>query len=267
MSNPISGAASATAARFPLMELPSVAFLLALMAGAMNAWTLPNASTFATVQSGNVVSSGYWLVAAEWDKFMFPFISVIAFGLGSLACGIVMTRMKQRGMAFTHVTLGFIAVVLIVLGIMALTLIGDNPHGDTANVLNFGAHHPQTAQWMAIAVSFVAGAQGNAFHKTHGMLYGNVAVTFVVQMAFNFLIQSRFERKGINGTPNITWSGIFFGVLLGFAGGGAIGFALDKYVGNGVSLFLAALISVVLLAISFQRRLKNVDPTPGGSFA
>lgn len=43
-----------------------------------------------------------------------------------------------------------------------MAIVGENPH-DTANVLDFT--------------------------KNHGMLYGNVAVTFVAQMAFNFLVQ------------------------------------------------------------------------------
>lgn len=175
------------------MELPIVGFLLAMMAGSMNAWTLTNSSTFSTVQSGSVVSMGYWLVDGNWAKFAFPAISVLAFGLGSAVCGVLMTSYLRRGRNFTNAVLTSMTVLLIVLGILALTIVGTNPH-DTANVLDFGKDHDMTAQWIAVAISFVAGAQGNAFHKNHGMLYGNVAVTFVVQMAFNFLVQSFFSK-------------------------------------------------------------------------
>ena len=34
-------------------------------------------------------------------------------------------------------------------------------------------------------ISFLAGMQENTFHKIDGMLYGNIAVTLVVQLAFN----------------------------------------------------------------------------------
>jgi uncharacterized membrane protein YoaK (UPF0700 family) len=71
------------------MEKPLVGFLLAFMAGTMDAWTLGNAQTFATVQSGNVVASGYWLVQGDWPRFGFAFCSILAFGLGSLTCGIL----------------------------------------------------------------------------------------------------------------------------------------------------------------------------------
>lgn len=251
--------------RFPLMELPGVGFLLALMAGSLNAWTLANASTFATVQSGNMISLGYWAIQGNWAKFTFPALSVLAFGLGSAACGVLMTSLLRSGRVMTVAVLATQAVLLVILGVLALTLVGQGSGVETA--LDLTREHSAAAHWIAIAVSFVAGAQGNAFHKNHGMLYGNVAVTFVVQMAFNFLVQSFFKRKGINGEPNLMWSGIFFLTLLGFAGGGAIGFLVDKVVANGASIFIPAVIALVLVGIASSRKFRDVDPTPGGSFA
>lgn len=251
--------------RFPLMELPLVGFILALMAGVMNAWTLANASTFSTVQSGNVVSTGYYLIQGNWDKLWFPMFSVLAFGLGSAACGILMTTRLRSGHASTRSVLTIQVVLLVILGILAVVMVGGGTNSE--HFIDFNADHSMAAHWIAFGISFVAGAQGNAFHKDHGMLYGNVAVTFVVQMAFNFLIQSFFKKEGINGEPNIKWAGIFFSVLLGFAGGGAIGFLVDKFVFNGSSIFLTAIIALVLLFVAQARKFQNVDPTPGGSFA
>lgn len=251
--------------RFPLMELPFVGFLLAFMAGSMNAWTLANAATFSTVQSGNVVSVGYWLVQGDWEEFWFPALSVLGFGLGSALAGVLMTTFLKSGRIMTTGILIGQVVLLVLFGVLALTLVGD---GDgNAAVLDLTATHSLTAHWIAIGISFVAGAQGNAFHKNHGMLYGNVAVTFVVQMAFNFLIQAAFTKQGINGTPNIKWAGIFFLTLLGFAGGGAIGFWADSALTNGVSIFIPAVIALVLVFVSFGRKFQDVDPTPGGHFA
>jgi uncharacterized membrane protein YoaK (UPF0700 family) len=250
--------------RFPLMEMPFVGFLLAFMAGTLNAWTLSNASTFATVQSGNVVSSGYWLIQGDWEKFLFPFLSVLAFGLGAAISGVLMTTFLRQKRIFSVGVLSAQAVILVALGILALTLVGQGSGNEA--MLNLSADHSATAHWIAFGISFVAGAQGNAFHKNHGMLYGNVAVTFVVQMAFNFLIQAAFKKKGINGEPNLKWSGIFFLTLLGFAGGGAIGFAADQFIVNGFSIFIPAAIAVILVFVSFGKKFQNVDPTPGGTF-
>ncbi len=105
---------------------------------------------------------------------------------------------------------------------------------------------------------------GNAFHKNHGMLYGAVAVTFVVQMAFNFLVQSAFSNSGVNGEPNLFWSGLFFFVLLGFAGGGAVGFFADRWF-NAASIALAALVTLGIAIVSVTTP-RAPDPTPGGSF-
>lgn len=242
--------------RYPLVERPIVGFLLAFMAGSMNAWTLPNAQTFATVQSGNVVQSGYWLAQGEWEKFTFPFLSVIAFGLGSAFCGILMTTLLRKGQIYTPFILFLQAAMLIVLWYLAhITVV------DPAAPIN--------AHYIAYAISFVAGMQGNAFHKNHGMLYGAVAVTFVVQMAFNFLIQGLFKKEGLNGEPNLMWAGIFFLVLLGFAAGGGIGFLVGDYVLNSGAILLPAAIALVLgiIAVKDAQTPGAVDPSPGGTFA
>lgn len=43
-----------------------------------------------------------------------------------------------------------------------------------------------------------------ALSTNHGMLYGNVALTFVVQMAFDFLLQNLFGKEDVNGAPDLT---------------------------------------------------------------
>jgi len=242
--------------RYPLLERPFIGFLLAFMAGSLNAWTLPNAQTFATVQSGNVVQSGYWLAQGDWEKFTFPFVSVIAFGLGSAFCGILMTSLLRKGKLYTPVILFLQALLLVILAIFA------HVHAqDPAAAVN--------VHYIAYAISFVAGMQGNAFHKNHGMLYGNVAVTFVVQMAFNFLVQGLFKRQGINGEPNLYWSGVFFLVLLGFAAGGGIGFLIGGYVLASGAIVLPAILAFTLGCIAVKDTKVNapVDPTSGGTFA
>lgn len=226
------------------MEDRTVGFMLAFMAGLLNAWTLAHAQTFATVQSGNVIQSGYRLVQGDWPGFVFAFGSVIAFGLGSALCGVLMTTMLRRGKVFTPVVLWFEVIALVGLAVAS----------------RVGAIDPHV---VAYAVSFVAGAQGNAFHKNHGMLYGNVAVTFVVQMAFNFLVQALFKKEGVNGEPNMMWAGIFFSVLLGFAGGGAIGFFVDANVLDHASMFLAAAVALGIAVLAMNRP-RTADPSSGG---
>lgn len=231
--------------RFPLMEQPFIGFLLAFTAGLLNAWTLAHADTFATVQSGNVVSSGFYLVDGDWAKFVPAIVSVLCFGVGSALSGVLMTAFLRSGRSFTPGML-FALCLLLIVGTLLASLTTTDP------------------RYIAYGVSFVAGGMGNSFHKNHGMLYGAVAVTFVVQMAFNFLMQAAFSKKGVNGEPNLFWSGLFFLVLLGFAGGGAFGFLVDLWF-NGASIALAALLMLVLGIVSL-RQPGDPDPTPGGRF-
>jgi len=227
------------------MEQRTVAFLLAFAAGLMNAWTLFHVQTFATVQSGNVIQSGYRLVQGDWPVFVFASVSVLAFGLGAACCGILMTILERQGRTYTPVVLWFECAILLAAAVASQSRMID-------------------AHIVAYAVSFVAGAQGNAFHKTRGMLYGNVAVTFVVQMAANFAVQSLFRKEGINGESNLTWAGTFFGVLLCFAAGGALGFFIDIRLLDHASLFLAAATVLILSLRASTHEGGRVDPTPGG---
>jgi uncharacterized membrane protein YoaK (UPF0700 family) len=227
------------------MERRTVAFLLAFAAGLMNAWTLFHVQTFATVQSGNVIQSGYRLVQGDWSAFVFASVSVLAFGLGAAFCGILMTILIRQGRIYTPIVLWLECALLLAAAVASRTRMVD-------------------AHIVAYIVSFVAGIQGNAFHKTRGMLYGNVAVTFVVQMAANFAVQNLFRKEGINGETNLTWAATFLGVLLSFAAGGALGFFVDIRVLDQASLFLAAATVLVLSLRASIHEAGRVDPTPGG---
>lgn len=123
---------------------------------------------------------------------------------------------------------------------------------------------PSVPQYVAYAVSLIAGAQGNAFDKYHGMLCGNVAVTFVVQMAFGFLVQRFFKKTGIKGESNISWSGRYFLVLLGFGGGSVLGACWISMFSAPAALLLAAIIVVIIGVIAIKKKGEPgmVDPSP-----
>lgn len=90
-----------------------------------------------------------------------------------------------------------------------------------------------------------------------------MAVTFGVQMGFNFLVQAAFNRTGMNGEPNLKWARLFFFILFGFAAGGAIGFLVDA-VTDDIALFLPAAIALLLAFLALADRGRRIDPTPGG---
>lgn len=212
------------------METPGIAFLLAISAGLLNAWTFAYAKTFATVQSGNVVQVGYQLVAGDWEKFLFSAGSVLAFGLGSFVAGAFIATALRRNTRYSpHIQAALVAL----LGLAVVLIATD----------------ATSPEYIAMLISFAAGMQGNGFHKIKGMLYGNVAVTLVVQLAFNYLMQAFFSKKAADGSSNLYNSGLYFLVLLGFAGGGAAGFGLDL-LWRGLSIIGAMLLTLVLMGAS-----------------
>lgn len=225
--------------RYPLLELPSAATALAVVAGLLNAWTFGHTQTFATVQSGNVVSIGYFLVAGDMGRVGIAGVSVLAFFVGACACSILILCLARVGRTYSMVVLVLETILVLVL----------------AGISMVGGVDPW---WIAWSISFLAGVQGNAFHRETGMLYGNVAVTLVVQMAGSLLGRAIGRRIASDGEPHLRPAGGFLLILLGFAAGGAVGFAVDS-VSTGSALVAAALVLAVLAVVAAMHR-GAVDP-------
>ena len=198
---------------------------------------------FATVQSGNVIQMGFWLFGNDGDgnstKWVHAAVAVLAFGLGAMLTVIIEQVAGTFGTDYSWPILFAEAIVLVVLGFTVV-----NQH---------------FAPWVMCAfISFLAGMQGNAFHKINGMLYGNVAVTLVVQLAFSYLMQGIFRKPEVN----LRISGGFFLVLLGFAGGGFIGAVLTKEFDHRALWFAAGLaVMLAVMGMNAERHHEPADPT------
>lgn len=232
-----------TEAPHPLFEKPAVAFLLAILAGVLSGYTFFLDRLFATVQSGNVIQMGFWLFGNDGDgnstKWVHAAVAVLAFGLGAMCTVIIEQVVGEFGADYSWPILFCEAIALVVLG--------------------FTFVNERFDLWIMCAfISFLAGMQGNAFHKINGMLYGNVAVTLVVQLAFSYLMQGIFRKPEVN----FRISGAFFLVLLGFAGGGFIGAFLTKEFDHR-ALWFAAGLAIVLGVMGMVGEKDNlpVDPT------
>jgi len=234
-----SAPASDRSAGFPMMERPSTALLLALTSGVLNAWTFATVGTFATVQSGNLITIGYFGAQGDWDRASTALASIFAFGLGATLCAIAIALILRRGRAYSPWVLLF--EVLTLLACVVLT---------TADLA--------PAVGVVLAVSFIAGIQGNAFHRDHGMLYGNTAMTFVVQMAFSFLGRA-LVRRHLDDSDHHLQIASMYGLLLAvFATGGAAGFLLEKF--WSTAPLLAAALTVLVLGVVTARCPGPVDP-------
>lgn len=222
------------------MELPIVAFFLALAAGSMDGFTFFSAGTFSTVQSGNVIQVGFWMADGNWDRLLDVGLAVLAFGAGVTAMVLFKNFATDPGVALSP-------KILFVEG-GAFLLIGMPFIGGNMDVLV-----------VAYVVAFLAGFQGNAFHKTADMTYGNVGATLNVQRAFDYLARAIFRFR----QDNLDRSGIYFLILLGFAFGGLIGGVGGSHL-NQRTLWVPALVLGVLgvIAIRESSEREPVDPRP-----
>lgn len=219
---------------FPLMERPAAALMLAFNAGMLNAWTFSHAQIFATVQSGNVVQIGYQLVAGNWDKFFYALGTLLSFGFGSFMAGAFIAAAMRRNRRYSPPLQGALIVALAIAVVLVAT----------------EAWPPHYIAWV---ISFAAGMQGNGFHKLKGMTYGNIAVTVVAQLAFNYLVQSFYTRTGPDGTSNLRTAGLYFSVLFAFSCGGAAGFGLDV-LWSGLSIVGAIVITAILMVATIKSK-------------
>lgn len=227
-------------ARFPLMETPIIAFFLAVAAGSMDGYTYQVAKAFSTVMSGNIILLGQTLATKDLAKFGTVALTLLCFGLGSAATAVVQLGSAKKRKSWT--------VEILLVEVIVLVLLGFNIFNNKIGV-----------EYVCMIISFLAGMQGNAFHKIEGMLYGNVAVTLVVQLAFSYAIQAVFGKQ--NAVKN---SALFFLVLLGFAVGGFLGTYSTIQWGEK-SLWLTAAILLIIAFLSKGLRKVNpqeaVDPT------
>lgn len=216
-----------------------MALALAAVSGVLNAWTFGNAGSFATVQSGNIITAGFYGAQGDWTKVAPVLASILAFGVGAALSAIFLTLILRHDGMYSAWVLGFEAIVLI--ACVALVGAGLVP-----------------AMPVALTVSFIAGMQGNAFHRDSGMLYGNTAVTFVVQMTFSLIGRALVSQRVSDGDPHLRNAAIYGSVLLAFAFGAAAGFGLDTLWAAG-SLAAGALALAVMAIVAVLAR-GAVDP-------
>ena len=235
----MSALATPRSTAFPFLERPIPAVLLAVISGLLNAWTYMQVQAFATVQSGNIVTIGYALGQHDWQRTAIALASIAAFSAGAATCAVAVALIQKAAHEYSVAVLVFEGCALAVCTVASV-------FGTSATVI-------------ALVISFLAGIQGNAFHREAGMLYGNVAVTFVVQSVGSLLGRAAVFRVAPDGQPHLGPAGEYFVVLVGFAAGGAAGFALSSLWTSGALAAAAALLLGLAVAGGLTRGA--IDPS------
>ncbi|WP_341934851.1 DUF1275 domain-containing protein [Microbacterium sp. LWO14-1.2] len=226
--------------RYPLLETVWASTSLAFVSGLLDAWTFGQVGTFATVQSGNLISLGYLTAGGNVGRALLAASSVLVFALGAFVCSILILWLSRRGRSYSAPILFGEAVFVVVLAALSISRVVE-------------------PMWIAWAISFLAGVQGNAFHREAGMLYGNIAVTSVIQMAASLLGRAVGKRIADDGERHMRPAGAYLAVLFAFAvGGGGGGFLLNLG-WEGWSLAGAAVVLAALWTCAVRGR-GAIDP-------
>lgn len=220
----------------PLMQYPIIAIFLAIAAGTFDGYAYFTTQTFSTFQSGNIILFGYTLATSDFVKFVPVVISIATFALGAIVTAIIRDAFAKRGKIWTFSILVFEVVALVAI-IFAIEL------------KVFDAHQ---IVWL---LAFLAGMQGNAFHKIGGMLYGNIAVTLNVQLAANYLAETFFKSNKEQRAVMFSKFFNYFIVLVGFGGGAYLSASLvPMWGGYTLLISIAALVGVYVAGLILHKR-------------
>lgn len=211
----------------PYMQFPMIAFFLAVAAGSMSGYTYFIGKAFSTVQSGNIILLGQSLAEKDWSHFFTVALTVLAFGIGAAITAIIQ-KDSPKNWSFN----------VIIIEVIVLFLLS----------LNFINSQLQTVH-ICMIISLLAGMQGNAFHEFgKDLVYGNVAVTLVVQNVFSFLMKAFFNQSGAAHKAFL-----YFSILVGFGFGGFAGTLLTSNF-NDKALFLPIIVLLVIYILG-----KNIE--------
>ena len=212
-------------ALIPLMEQPGVAAGMAGISGLINAWAFLNATAFATIMSGNLLTMAYRVSRGQLATAGWLLLVVFAFGMGATATALIKNAVGPRLRRYTPVVLALTGALFLI----ALLVYSVQP----ANPLHVVA-----------ILAFAAGVQGNAFHNVEGRSYSSIAETSVIQATFNALANSFFQRQGPMGRTNLRWAGDYFLIVSTFTVCAFAAYVLDAHFYNGTSLVMAAALTI-----------------------
>ncbi len=211
----------------PVMETQLVCVLLAVISGSLNGFSFIRDHLFSTVQSANIFLVGQTIATQNWHHLVQVISAIAAFLIGVAVSTWIISIGQRKNRVYSGEILFVEAAFLIVLGITTVN------------------------EWFSpfvacLFISFLAGMQGNAFHIIDGMLYGNIAVTFVVQLAGHYAMLSCMgDRQSRQKARKDLW--LFSSVLLGFAFGGLVGTLLVTHFGTHALWFTAVVLICLCL--------------------
>lgn len=218
------------------MELPQVAFLLALVAGTMDGYAFFTTGMFATFQTGNVVLAAFNFVNYSMISMLPMLTSILAFGIGVVFVSYYRNHCLRKMKIWTFKVLAIEIALFFI-------------------ILLDGVFHFLSPLELVYLMSFVAGVQGNTFYKLLNMLYANIAVTLDVQLIFGYFADGLLLKD--KRREFLTKAVSYLMIFIGFMVGASTTVILIDYIGV-FSLFIGilSLVGIYIVGRVMQRKMK-----------
>lgn len=192
--------------------------LLALAGGFLDAYTyLTRDGVFANAQTGNLVLLGMSLASRQWARVMHYLVPILAFAGGVVVAELVKRRFRRSpGLHWRQIVLGAEILLLVLVSFLPTQL------NTVANVV----------------VSFICAMQVESFRKVHGNAFTTTMCTGNLRSGterlFLYLTTGEADHR--------RRAGQYYGIILCFVAGAALGVAVSGWLG----------IRSVLVAGAFQ---------------
>lgn len=197
--------------------------LLALVGGFLDAYTyVLRGHVFANAQTGNIVLLALNLADRKLKEALYYLIPILAFALGIIIVEMVRTRFLEYPRVHWR-------QMILLAEIAVLICVAFLPQGNADMIAN-------------VAVSFICSIQVESFRKVNGNSFATTMCTGNLRSAMELLYHFCRSKEKIELNKSLQ----YFGIILFFIAGAALGYWL-----SGILQIKAVLVCCALLAIAF----------------
>lgn len=203
--------------------------MLAFVGGFLDAYSyLCRGKVFANAQTGNMVLFGIKLSEKNFTGAGYYLAPIIAFVIGIIIANLIKMKYKDRQLVHWR-------QIIVAMEMVMLVIVANIPKGAYDAIAN-------------VIVSFVCSLQVESFRKVNGYAYASTMCTGNLRSAteriFNYIKTK--DRKEWNASLH------YYGIILFFIVGAAIGAVLTGIIGVK-SVYIAAIGLAIVLLMMFQK--------------
>lgn len=208
--------------------------LLAVVGGFLDAYTyVLRGHVFANAQTGNIVLLALNLADFQFEKMLYYLVPILAFALGVVVAEKIRTRFRE------HPRVHWRQVVLIA-EILVLAAVAFLPQGN-ADML------------ATVSISFICSIQVESFRKVNGNSFATTMCTGNLRSAMELLYRFHLTKDKNERNKSL----LYFGIILFFLAGAALGYWLSGLFGVKAVLFCCVFLAAAFGAMFIKQEAES----------